>query len=186
MTAPVNVPRRAFLQVVALVGGGLMLGACSSEAEAQANAGAADPFVPNAFIKITPDGKITIIAKNPEEGQGVKQSLPMIICEELDADWSQVTVEQADSDESKYGRQFAGGSLSTPMNYDNHRRLGAAARAMLVAAAAKTWNVPEAELVTSRGMVTHNASGRRLSYGDLSTTAATMPVPDLAKVTLKD
>ena len=186
MTAPVNVPRRSFLQVVALVGGGLMLGAYTREAEAQVNAGAADPFVPNAFIRITPDGKITIIAKNPEEGQGVKQSLPMIICEELDVEWSQVTIEQADSDESRYGRQFAGGSLSTPMNYDNHRRVGAAARAMLVVAAAKTWNVPEAELVTSRGMVTHNASGRRLSYGELATTAATMPVPDLAKVTLKD
>ena len=186
MTAPVNVHRRSFLQVVALVGGGLMLGAYTSEAGAATPDGAADPFVPNAFIKITPDGKITIIAKNPEEGQGVKQSLPMIICEELDVDWSQVTIEQADSDESRYGRQFAGGSLSTPMNYDNHRRVGAAARAMLVAAAAKTWSVPETELVTSRGTVSHNASGRRLSYGELATTAATMPVPDLAKVTLKD
>ena len=186
MTTRVNVPRRSFLQVVALVGGGLMLGGYHREAGAATLDGAVDPFVPNAFIKITPDGKITIIAKNPEEGQGVKQSLPMIICEELDVEWSQVTIEQADSDESRYGRQFAGGSLSTPMNYDNHRRVGAAARAMLVAAAARTWNVPEGELVTSRGMVTHNASGRRLSYGALATTAATMPVPDLAKVQLKD
>lgn len=187
MTAPANVPRRSFLQVVALVGGGVMLGSFSSATDAGAfESHDGDPFVPNAFIKITPDGAITIIAKNPEEGQGVKQSLPMIICEELDVDWAQVTVVQADSDEAKYGRQFAGGSLSTPLNYDNHRRLGAAARAMLVAAAAKTWGVPERELITSRGNVTHNASGRRLTYGQLATTAATMPVPDLASVALKD
>ncbi|MHB8840048.1 MAG: molybdopterin cofactor-binding domain-containing protein, partial [Gemmatimonadaceae bacterium] len=144
MTAPANVHRRSFVQVVALVGGGLMLGtfgAADDADAAPADRTVRDPFVPNAFITITPDGKITIVAKNPEEGQGVKQSLPMIIAEELDVEWSQVTVVQADSDESKYGRQFAGGSLSTPMNYDNHRRLGAAARAMLVAAAAKLWNV---------------------------------------------
>jgi len=187
MTAPVNVPRRSFLHVVAVVGGGMMLGSLVAPSDVNAYEPLADDaFVPNAFIKITPDGTITIIAKNPEEGQGVKQSLPMIICEELDVEWSQVTIVQADSDESKYGRQFAGGSLSTPMNYDNHRRLGAAARTMLVAAAAKTWSVPESELVTSRGNVTHNASGRRLSYGQLAATAATMPVPDLAKVALKD
>ncbi len=182
-----NVHRRSFLQVVALAGGGLMLGSYFAPSDADA-AGPAegDPFVPNAFIKIHPDGKITIIAKNPEEGQGVKQSLPMIICEELDVDWSQVTIEQALSDESKYGRQFAGGSLSTPMNYDNHRRLGAAVRAMLVAAAARTWNVPESELTTSKAAVSHNPTGRRLSYGKLAATAATLPVPDLAKVTLKD
>ncbi len=185
MTAPVKVHRRSFLQVVALVGGGIMLGIETAAAE-EAGGALSDPFVPNAFIRITPDGAITIIAKNPEEGQGVKQSLPMIIAEELDVEWSQVTIEQADSDESRYGRQFAGGSLSTPMNYDNHRRLGAAARAMLVAAAAKTWGVPEGELVTSRAMVTHNASGRRLSYGALAATAATMPAPDLATVSLKD
>ena len=147
--------------VVALAGGGLMLGSFTTPNDADA-AGVAegDPFVPNAFIKIHPDGRITIIAKNPEEGQGVKQSLPMIICEELDVDWSQVTIEQADSDESRStARQFAGGSLSTPMNYDNHRRLGAAARAMLVAAAAKTWKVAESELTTSKAAVSHNPSG---------------------------
>jgi len=187
MTAPVKIHRRSFLQVVALVGGGIMFSSLVASADAEgAERLEGDPFVPNAFIRITTDGKITIIAKNPEEGQGVLQSLPMIICEELDAEWSQVTIEQADSDESRYGRQFAGGSMSTPMNYDNHRRLGAAARAMLVAAAARTWNVPESELTTSKASVSHNPSGRRLGYGALATTAATMPVPDLAKVTLKD
>ncbi len=189
MTAPASVHRRSFVQVVALVGGGLMLGRFSAAADAEAapaDRTVRDPFVPNAFITITPDGKITIVAKNPEEGQGVKQSLPMIIAEELDVEWSQVTVVQADSDESKYGRQFAGGSLSTPMNYDNHRRLGAAARAMLVAAAAKLWNVAESELTTSKAAVSHNKTGRRSSYAALANDAARMPVPDLAAVTLKD
>ncbi|MBI2408879.1 MAG: xanthine dehydrogenase family protein molybdopterin-binding subunit [Gemmatimonadetes bacterium] len=189
MTAPAPIHRRSFLQAVALVGGGLMLGSFSAPDDAmaaEAGGPAADPFVPNAFITITPDGKITIIAKNPEEGQGVKQSLPMIIAEELDVDWSQVTVVQADSDESKYGRQFAGGSLSTPMNYDNHRRLGAAARAMLVAAAAKRWNVAASELTTAKAAVSHNASGRRATYASLANEAAALPVPELASVTLKD
>jgi isoquinoline 1-oxidoreductase beta subunit len=189
MTAPSGLQRRSFLQAVALAGGGLMLSSLGAPADADAALEpgfTGDAFAPNAFITITPDGKITIIAKNPEEGQGVKQSLPMIIAEELDADWSQVTVAQADSDESKYGRQFAGGSLSTPMNYDNHRRLGAAARAMLVAAAAKRWGVAEGELTTSRGAVAHQATGRRATYGSLASEAATLPVPDLATVTLKD
>ncbi len=187
MTASCNVHRRSFLQTVAVAGGALMLGSFAAPADADALEPLADDaFVPNAFITIAPDGTITIIAKNPEEGQGVKQSLPMIIAEELDVDWSQVTVVQADSDEAKYGRQFAGGSLSTPMNYDNHRRLGAAARAMLVAAAAKTWNAPVGELTTSKAAVSHNPSGRRASYASLASVAATMPVPDLASVTLKD
>ena len=187
MTIPATIHRRSFLQAFAVAGGGLMLGSFSAPAQAEGTEAAdGDPFVPNAFITITPDGTITIIAKNPEEGQGVKQSLPMIIAEELDVDWQQVTVVQADSDESKYGRQFAGGSLSTPMNYDNHRRLGAAARAMLVAAAAKTWNAPESELTTAKAAVSHNPSGRRLSYAALANDAAKQPVPDVAKVTLKD
>jgi isoquinoline 1-oxidoreductase beta subunit len=186
MSTSLQSDRRSFLQALAIVGGGVMFGMHASDAEAGETAPGAAPFAPNAFIRITADNRITLIAKNPEEGQGVKQSLPMIICEELDADWSQVTVEQALSDESKYGRQFAGGSLSTPMNYDNHRRLGAAARAMLVAAAAKTWNVPEAELTTARAQVSHNPSGRRATYGQLAATAAALPVPDLATVTLKD
>jgi isoquinoline 1-oxidoreductase beta subunit len=188
MTTPSSLHRRSFVQAVALAGGGFLLGTFRAPRELQAAdaASAADPFVPNAFIRITPGGKITIMAKNPEEGQGVKQSLPMIIAEELDVDWAQVTVEQADSDESKYGRQFAGGSLSTPMNYDNHRRLGAAARAMLVSAAAARWKVPASELRTTRGTVLHNATGRRATYASLASEAAKLPVPDLATVPLKD
>ena len=188
MTAPAKLQRRSFLQVVAVAGGGLMLGSffAPRDADAAPVDASTDPFVANAFITITPDGRITVTAKNPEEGQGVKQSLPMIIAEELDVDWSQVSIVQADSDESKYGRQFAGGSMSTTLNYDNHRRLGAAARAMLVAAAAKKWNVAESELTTSKAAVSHNLSGRRATYGELAGDAAQIPAPDLAKVTLKD
>ena len=191
MTTTVNVDRRSFLRVAAIAGGGILIGTYASSAHAAmaGTAGLPDPdtiFSPNAFIKITSDGKITIVAKNPEEGQGVKQSLPMIICEELDVDWSQVTIEQALSDQAKYGVQFAGGSLSTPMNWDDLRRVGAAGRAMLVAAAAKTWGVPESECTTAHATVTHTKSGRKLTYAKLAATAATLTPPDLKTVPLKD
>ena len=191
MTTPTALDRRTFLRVTALAGGGLLIGTYAIGAHAAplaaAGFGPADGDATlNAFIRITADGRITIIAKNPEEGQGVKQSLPMIIAEELDVEWSQVTIEQADSNEAKYGVQFAGGSLSTPMNFDNHRQLGAAARAMLVAAAAQSWNVSASELTTSKGVVTHAASKRSLPYGKLAAIAATLTPPDLKTVPLKD
>ena len=184
-SAPVN--RRAFLQVTAIAGGGFMLASFVRSAHAATlERFASGDFEPNAFIRISSSGTITIIAKNPEAGQGVKQSLPMIIAEELDVDWSQVTVEQALSEESKYGVQFAGGSLSTPMNFDTHRQMGAAARAMLVAAAAKEWSVDAGECTTAHGMVLHAKSSRTLAYARLAAAAATMPVPDLKTVPLKD
>ncbi|MBX9929459.1 MAG: molybdopterin-dependent oxidoreductase [Gemmatimonadaceae bacterium] len=182
-----TVDRRAFLQVMALAGGGIAFGAFAPvERALAASPFLADPFTPSPFIRITADGVITIIAKNPEEGQGVRQSLPMIIAEELDVDWAQVTVVQADSDESKYGVQLAGGSLSTPMNFDQHRKVGAAARAMLIAAAAKTWGVPASECTTRSAAVLHAATSRRASYASLAATAATMPAPALDSVPLKD
>ncbi len=178
--------RRSFLRVTALTGGGLLLGSYLRPAAAAGGAPAAATFEPSAYIRITPDGAITILAKNPEIGQGVKTALPMVIAEELDVDWKQVRVEQAIADATKFGRQFAGGSLATPMNYDEHRRLGAAARQMLVAAAAATWGVPEGELHTASGAVHHRATNRRLGYGELAARAATMPAPDLKEVRLKD
>jgi isoquinoline 1-oxidoreductase subunit beta len=184
MTAT-TVSRRSFLRVTALAGGGLLLGSYLRPAGASAG-GAAAAFEPSAFIRIGADGAVTILAKNPEIGQGVKTSLPMIIAEELDVEWKAVTVEQADADATKYGRQFAGGSLATPMNYDDHRRLGAAARHMLVAAAAATWGVPASECRTGAGTVTHAPTGRRLGYGALAAKAATLPAADLASVPLKD
>ncbi|MBI3791090.1 MAG: xanthine dehydrogenase family protein molybdopterin-binding subunit, partial [Gemmatimonadetes bacterium] len=185
MTAPTAMDRRLFLRVAGLAGGGLLVAAYAPRALAAPFGAEGDPQL-NAFVRIYADGRIVIMAKNPEEGQGVKQSLPMIIAEELDVEWSQVTVEQALSDEAKYGIQFAGGSQSTPMNFDTHRQVGAAARAMLLAAAAKTWNVPVGELTTAKGVVTHAASKRSLPYGKLAATASTMPAPDLKTVPLKD
>ncbi len=175
--------RRAFLQVTTLAGGGLLLGSTVAKA-ARTRSSAA--FLPSVYIKILPTGAVTIVAKNPEVGQGVKTMLPMLIAEELDVDWKTVTVEQADADQNKYGRQFAGGSTATPMHYDELRRVGAAAREMLVAAAASTWRVAPAECETSSGTVRHRPSGRTIRYGDLVGAAATMPAPDLKTVQLKD
>ncbi len=183
-----RVDRRAFLKVTAVAGGGILLGTWIRPAIAGAPAELAPgaPFEPNAFIRIMPDGAVTILSKNPEIGQGVKTSLPMLIAEELDVDWTSVTVEQAIADASKYGRQFAGGSTATPTNYDELRRVGAAARQMLVAAAAATWGVPASECRTASGKVSHAGSGHTLAYGDLVAKAATISPPDLNDVTLKD
>jgi isoquinoline 1-oxidoreductase subunit beta len=181
--------RRSFLRVSAIAGGGLLLGACLeplASAAAPVGGDATAVFTPNAFIRIGADGAITILAKNPEIGQGVKTSLPMIIAEELDVDWKRVTIEQAIADGSKYGEQGAGGSSSTPDNWDMHRRVGAAARTMLIAAAAQTWNVPASECTTQAGFVVHAGSGKRIGYGELTAKAATIPAPDLKTVALKD
>ena len=178
--------RRSFLRVTALAGGGLLLGSYYEPLARRARSGSAELFEPNAYIRIAADGAITIIAKNPEVGQGVKTMLPMLIAEELDVDWKSIQIEQADADQAKYGRQFAGGSTATPLHYDELRRVVAAARQMLVGAAAATWGVPESECTTASAVVSHAASGRKLGYGDLVAKAGTLPAPDLKSVRLKD
>ncbi|MBL9216406.1 MAG: xanthine dehydrogenase family protein molybdopterin-binding subunit [Opitutaceae bacterium] len=180
--------RREFIRVTTLAGGGFALSLAVPEAGwAQASAGLDDTakvFTPNAFIKITPENIITILAKNPETGQGVKTSLPMIVAEELDVDFSKVVIEQAGL-RPDVGAQSAGGSRSTPENYLALRRAGATARAMLVQAAAQAWNVRVDELETANGVVRHRPTGRTLTYGELATRAAALPVPDEKNVRLK-
>lgn len=179
--------RRSFLQLSAAVGGGFALGLYEKPfAAAQGFGGARPELSPRAFIKIAPDGTVTIMAKSPEIGQGVKTMLPMLIAEELDADWAKVKIEQGDLDEASYGGQSAGGSTTTPQNWTPLRQVGAAGRAMLIGVAAQRWGVPDSECTTSPGRVLHVTSNRSFGYGELAADTATCAVPSLATVKLKD
>ncbi len=191
--------RRSFLRVSAL-GGGVLLGLYAKPSLAQTPAPAAPgrggrgggrggfggELSPLAFISVAPNGVVTIMGKNPEVGQGIKTTLPMIVADELDVDWKDVRVEQADVDQVKYGFQSAGGSTGTPLNWDSMRKVGAVGRQMFVSAAAQTWGVPETELTTASGKVIHRASNRTVGYGELAATVATMTPPAAASVRLKD
>jgi isoquinoline 1-oxidoreductase beta subunit len=174
------IDRRGFIKAGALVGGGLLVGTYlrfgPDSAFAESAPAAAADFAPNFFLSIAPSGVVTIIAPNSEMGQGIKTGLPMIVAEELDVAWSEVTIVQGDLNPA-YGRQMSVGSGSTVGNYNALRVAGATARAMLIAAAAQTWGVPASECTTDKSFVMHAASKRRASYGELATKAATMPAP---------
>ncbi|MCX2719599.1 xanthine dehydrogenase family protein molybdopterin-binding subunit [Lentiprolixibacter aurantiacus] len=180
--------RRAFMRTSSLAGGGLLIGfnlfqACKPEAKAPMNLAALDYSNFNAFIKIAENGAITIFSPNPEIGQGVKTSMPMIIAEELDVAWDMVHVEQGILDTENYTRQVAGGSQSIRLGWEPLRQTGATARQMLVNAAAARWGVEPSECTTSEGVIT-SPSGETLGYGDVVNEAAQLEVPE--EVTLKD
>ncbi|WP_309606302.1 xanthine dehydrogenase family protein molybdopterin-binding subunit [Phenylobacterium sp.] len=184
MTLHLTGASRRDLLKASVVGGGLVLSfRIAAKAEAAETAGAQ---ALNAYVRVAPSGIVTIMSKNPEIGQGVKTSLPMMIAEELDVAWENVRIEQADNDPKLYSRQFAGGSLATPMNYEDLRRVGAVARAMLVNAAALAWNCTAGDCKTTEGQVIHVATGRKASYGALAGQCAGLPTPDPKTIPLKD
>src|ERR1700734_4147407 len=139
-------------------------------------------FSPNAYLRITPDNRVTIVVARSEMGQGVRTALPMILAEELEADWKQIEIEQAGAS-TLFGDQTTGGSASIRTTWDPMRKAGAAAREMLISAAALTWGVPRSGCTAENSSVKHAASNRRLTYGELVEKASTLPVP--TDVTLK-
>jgi isoquinoline 1-oxidoreductase beta subunit len=185
-----NNSRRNFLKLGALAGGGLLLGFNWTSAEAAGTtvmggaSVAAGGVEFNSYLSIGADGIITILSPNPEIGQNIKTSFPMIVAEELDADWTKVKVVQAALDNKKFERQLTGGSGAVPHSWKRLRDAGATARYLLVEAAANRLKVPASQLTTEKGMVIHAASGRKISYGDLATDASQLKAP--AEIKLKD
>ena len=191
MNAPTRFNRRQFLQTSATVAGGLMLGVTVPGLSARQIEATGMPSEPSIgyFVRIEPDGAVVIGSPQPEMGQGVKTSLPMLIAEELDVDWSQVTVEQMPMgikrDEEGnlawlHVGQGAGGSTSVSGNWQPLREAGATARQLLMQAAANRWQVALDEVTTEPGVVIHRASGRRLGYGDVAAEATSLPLPETA------
>jgi isoquinoline 1-oxidoreductase beta subunit len=183
MNAIINASRRDFLKTSALAGGGLLIGFTLPGASRFALA--ASEFKPNAFIRIAPDNRVTVICGLSEMGQGVHTAIPMLVAEELEADWSKIKVEQAPADPAFanpfLGFQATGGSTSVRANWEPMRKAGATAREMLIAAAADTWKVDKSECRAEKGTVVHK-SGKKLSYGKLAAKAGEQPVPKEVKL----
>ena len=180
--------RRSFIKSSALAGGGMVIGfswlaSCNPTPE-QVNNIPKEWFDINGFLKIGENGMVTIMSPNPEIGQNVKTSMPMIVAEELDTDWDNVIVEQAPLNTDIFQRQLAGGSQSIRAGWQGLRMAGATARHMLIAAAAEAWQVPASEITTGAGIITHKASNKSAGYGEMASSAATMTVPE--EVSLKD
>src|SRR4029079_18686914 len=176
-----TISRKHLLRVSALSAGGMLLSFSFLNEAFGKRPFEGGVFTPNAFIKIGADGTISLMAPNPEIGQGVKTSLPMIIAEELCVDWKKIQVEQAPLD-SKFGDQTAGGSGAIRGRFVALRTIGATAREMLAQAAAITWNVLREECTAEDGYIVHKASGKKLSYGALSTKAASLDIPSKPKL----
>lgn len=180
-----NVSRRGFLQG-AFTAGAFVLGARLLPAPlwAATRSDSAEIFRPDLFLAIARDGTITIVANRSEMGCGSRTALPLVVADELDADWAKVKIEQALGD-PKYGDQDTDGSHSVRSFFDQMRTIGATGRAMLITAAAAQWSVPQKECTTEPGFVLHKASARKLSYGELASAAAKLPVPKKEDVPLK-
>ena len=168
--SPLN--RREFVAAGVAAGAGLVVGFYLPHGERSHR----KVFSPNAYLRITPENKITIVVARSEMGQGVRTALPMILAEELEADWKQIEIEQAGAS-TLYGDQTTGGSASVRTTWDPMRKAGAAAREMLISAAALTWGVPRSTCAAQNGNVLHGASKRQLSYGELAAKAASLPIP---------
>ncbi len=184
LSTAVKTDRRTFLKISGAAGAGFVLAfSLGGKVEAASSKRRAEL---NAYIRISPEGSIFIHSKNPEIGQGIKTAMPMIIAEELDADWNDVKVEQSPINENIFGRQNAGGSRSIASNWDTMREAGATARGMLVQAAADRWRVPAKECTTEKSFVFHKKTHRKIPYGDLANEAARLPVPLDGTLKLKD
>jgi isoquinoline 1-oxidoreductase beta subunit len=184
--ASLSLGRRSFIKLAGAGAAGLVLGFRfgGTAFAADEPADSATQSL-NAFIRIAPDNTITIYSKAPEIGQGIKTSFGVIIADELDADWANVVMEQAEINSKVYGYQGSGGSTSIPRAWDQLRQAGAGAKAMLVAAAAKQWEVDPSDITAQDSVLTHAASGRSATYGSLASAAAQMPVPDPKSLKLK-
>lgn len=168
------ISRRSFLATSAAAGAGLVI---SFHLPASGETGSDDAFAPNAYLHIDDSGKITVVVPRSEMGQGVWTSLPMILAEELEADWKQIAIEQAGAS-TLFGDQTTGGSASVRTTWDPMRKAGAQAREMLISAAAQQWNVPRESCKAENSAVVHSSSGRKLNYSELVAKAAKLPVPD--------
>ncbi len=182
-----EINRRSFLKVSAAGSAGIMIGfnwlaSCTSPGETVSIP--EEWFNINAFITIADNGEVTIMSPNPEIGQNVKTSMPLIVAEELDVDWNMVKVEQAGLDTENYRRQLAGGSQSIRQGWQSLRMAGAAARRLLMEAAAKKWQVSVSNLSTDKGQIINNETGDKIGYGEIAIEAVSIPVPE--EIKLKD
>lgn len=182
--------RRSFLKVSTLAGGGMILSfswlaGCKPTPD-EVLTMPDEWFEINSYIKIGENGAVTLFNPNPEFGSNVKTSLPMLLAEELDVDWKNVFVEQADFYPERFDRQFTGGSQGIRTGWVPLRTAGATARQLIVNAAAQTWNVPATEITTSAGIVEHIGSGKKAGYGEMASLAGTLDAPDPETVKLKE